>query len=196
MYRLAGMILIMLLLFPLESGAWSPGDVGKSPGSFLLGFGSCYLLHEAGHIAVARSKGYRVGFDGFSIVYPGEDLTDADQLKIATAGFQAQWLASEAAFYYRRDETLTPARDNYTAGVICGHLAITAAYLTVLNKHPQGDVYSAAQVTGLSTAELAAMLAVPAILDAWRLLADDVPAWVPALSLGLKGTGLVAVWAY
>ena len=80
--------------------------------------------------------------------------------------------------------------------MICAHLGISAAYLTFLRNHPQGDTYAMAEATDLSTAQLAALLAIPATLDAWRLFADDVPAWVPALSVGSKGAGLVAIWTW
>jgi len=36
----------------------------------------------------------------------------------------------------------------------------------------------------------------PALLDGWRLFGDQVPRWVPALSIGFKGAALTALWTY
>jgi len=38
--------------------------------------------------------------------------------------------------------------------------------------------------------------AVPAVLDAWRLLGDDVPQWVPMLSVASKGLAATWIWTY
>lgn len=38
--------------------------------------------------------------------------------------------------------------------------------------------------------------AVPALLDGWRLFGDQVPAWIPVLSIGFKGAALTAIWTY
>ena len=39
------------------------------------------------------------------------------------------------------------------------------------------------------------MMAVPAVLDAWRLFGNDVPEWVPALSVMSKGIGAAWIWS-
>ena len=188
--------ILIVLLTPLPAKAWSLSQTGNKTSAFLLGFASGYLAHEAGHVIVASTKGYNVSLDGLTIIYPKANMSESDSLQVSTAGFQAQWLASEAAFLYRSKNELTPTSDNFTAGVVCAHLAITTAYLTVLKNHPEGDSYGTSQTTGLSTGQLAAMIAVPALLDTWRLFGDDVPKWVPALSVGTKGAGLVAIWTY
>ncbi len=187
---------LVALLTPAPAEAWSLRQIGDKTGAFLLGFASGYLAHEAGHYVVAKSKGYNVELDGITITYPDAQMPDSDRLQVSSAGFQAQWLATEAAFLYRGKKKLSPASDNFTAGVISAHLAITTAYLTVLRDHQDGDTYAMAEATELSTGQIAALLAVPAILDTWRLFGDDVPQWVPALSVGAKGAGFIAIWTY
>ena len=196
MKLISTLLILAALLTPAASEAWSLRQVGDKTGAFLLGFASGYLAHEAGHVIVAKAKGYDVALDGVTIIYPNAQMSDADRLQVSSAGFQAQWLVTEAAFLYRSKKELSPASDNFTAGVISSHLAITAAYLTVLRDHQDGDTNAMAEATDLSTGQIAALLAVPAVLDTWRLFGDDVPNWVPALSVGAKGAGFVAIWTY
>jgi hypothetical protein len=191
------LLMLIALFIPQPASAWSLNQVDDAAGAFLAGFAGGYLAHEAGHVLVATSKGYNVDLDGVTLVYHGAKMSDADRLQVATAGFQAQWLVSEAAFFYRNRRTaLSPRPDNFTAGLICSHLAISAAYMTILNRHPEGDTHGISKATGLSTFELALLLAVPATLDTWRLFGDEVPKWVPLVSAGSKGAGLVAIWTF
>ncbi len=196
MKLISSLLILAALLTPAVAGAWSLRQIGDKTGAFLLGFASGYLAHEAGHVLVATAKGYDVELDGVTIIYPDAQMSDSDRLQISSAGFQAQWLATEAAFLYRDKKELSPTSDNFTAGVIGSHLAITTAYLTVLRDHQDGDTYAMAGATDLSTGQIAALLAVPAILDTWRLFGNDVPQWVPALSVSAKGAGFVAIWTY
>ena len=190
------LLFLTFLFTPLTANAWSLSQAGDKTTAFLLGFASGYLAHEAGHVVVAATKGYNVSLDGPTIIYPNANMSESDSLQISTAGFQAQWLASEAAFLYRSKKEMTSSSDNFTAGVISSHLVITTAYLTFLRNHSQGDLSGASEATGISTGQLAGMIAIPALLDTWRLFGDDVPKWVPALSVGAKGTGLIAIWTY
>lgn len=196
MGRIITLIMLTLLLAPITAEAWSLRQIGDKPGAFLLGFASGYLAHEAGHYVVAKSKGYDVALDGVTIIYPDAEMSDADRLQVSSAGFQAQWLTTEAAFLYRGKKELSPTSDNFTAGLISSHLVITAAYLTVLRDNTEGDTYAMSEATDLSTGQIAALLAIPAVLDTWRLFGDDVPKWVPALSVGTKALGFVAIWTY
>ena len=195
--RALGTILIVLLFCSAaDAASWKFSDIGHSSHSFLIGFATGYMAHELGHVLVAKSKGYCVETDGLSVVYP--DLTEGtpDQLQIASAGFQAQWIVSEAALRYRENRRLTHRENNFTAGLVVFHLTATAAYMTVLNDHGKGDTVGAAQATGLSTDQVALIAAIPAVLDGWRLFAKNCPAWVPALSAGAKGVGIFVVWRY
>ena len=108
----------------------------------------------------------------------------------------AQWLISEAALRYRERKKLTEFGDSFNAGLISSHLLITAAYMTVLMNHQDGDLQGASEATGISNDKLAALVAIPAILDTWRLFGKEVPAWVPALSVGAKGVGITMIWTY
>lgn len=190
-------LLIFILLTGLaDAEPWEFSQVKKNGGAFLSGFVSGYAAHELGHIIAARSLGFSTDFDGLTIIYPEARMTDAEHLQIASAGFQSQWLVSEAALRYRQKRELNSFGDSYNAGLICSHLAITTAYLTLLLNHKDGDLQGMSEATGLSNDKLAALIAIPALLDAWRLLGQDVPEWVPALSASSKGVGITIIWTY
>lgn len=182
--------MLMYLQTPARAAGWNPDAVPNNVTSFLLGFAGGIAIHEIGHLAAASVEGYTVHNDGLSLVYSPSFSSRQDRLRVSSAGFQAQWLASETAFYYRAKAP------DLAIGVITSHLAITAAYLTVLNKHPQGDIVSASQASRLSTGQILLIASVPALLDGWRLFGTDVPAWVAPLSIGYKSGCLAAIWTY
>ena len=154
-------------------------------------------LHEFGHIAVAEYHDIDWEYDGLSIVYPDSDFTDSEQLQLASAGFQAQWLVSEIALRkLDGGEFASGGSKAFTRGLVAGHAAITLAYMTFLKDHEDGDIVGMSQATGLSNNELALLVAIPAALDTWRLYGNDVPGWVPKLSLAAKGIGFTAIWTY
>lgn len=196
MKTLLTLLALILLSNPGPANAWSLYQVQDDSKSFLFGLIGGYLAHETGHILVAKSKGYRVTLKGANLTYPQSRMTNSDHFQVSSAGFQAQWLTSEAAFLYRNKKILSLAEDNLTAGLICSHLLISAAYLTVLNNHPDGDLYGMADASSLATGQLAALIAIPAILDSWRLWGEDVPKWVPLLSVSSKGAGLIVAWTF
>lgn len=171
---------------------WSFGEGGAGWERFALGVFSGIAAHEAGHVLVAKSKGYPVSHDGLSLTYPGVNFTRAGQLQLASAGFQTQWLLSELVL---QGEHGKPPRD-FGAGVVASYVGVSAAYLTFLKNQYNGDVYGMSRASGMSHDRIALMLAIPAVLDAWRLLGDDVPAWVPALSVASKGIGAAWIWSY
>lgn len=175
---------------------WEFSRIKKNGGAFLAGFASGYAAHELGHIVVANSLGFDTDFDGLTIIYPDATMTDAEQLQVTSAGFQTQWLVSEAALRYRNGRELTDFGDNYNAGLVVAHLAITAAYMTVLMNHEDGDLEGMSEATGISNDKLAALVAIPALLDTWRLFGSNVPKWVPALSAGTKVIGITMIWTY
>ena len=181
---------------PARADGWTLPGSHSEWGSVVLGIISGLGVHELGHVVVARTKGYSTSFDGLSIVYPDEDLAGADQLQVASAGFQAQWLMTEIALRDSRGRELKTPPGNFAAGVVCAHLGISLAYLTFLKNHKQGDVYGMSEATGYSRTRIATVLAIPAALDAWRLFGNDVPEWVPQASLLGKGLGMVWVWTY
>lgn len=190
--------LLVSALQPMDASgeAWSFDDARPEWGTFAFGLLSGLVAHEAGHYAVATSKGYKVSHDGLSIVYPDAVFRGSDHLKVASAGFQAQWLVTELVFRDRNGKELKEPPGNFGAGVVCAHLGITLAYLTVLKNHPQGDIAGMAQATGRTHNQLALALAIPGALDAWRLFGNEVPEWVPQLSLLSKGIGIYRVWNY
>lgn len=178
------------------SEGWSFDDARPEWGKFALGFIGGIAAHEAGHYVVARSKGYKVSYDGLSIVYPDAKFTDSSHLQIASAGFQTQWLLAELAFRDHTGRERKEPPDNFGAGVVCAHLGITLAYMTVLKNHKQGDIAGMAQATGRSSNQIALALAAPGALDAWRLFGNQVPDWVPSVSFLGKGIGIAGVWTY
>jgi len=175
---------------------WSFDEASQGWGMFALGLASGIGAHELGHYVVATSKGYQVSHDGLSIVYPGAAFTDPDRLQVASAGFQTQWLMAELALRDRNFKELTVTPSNFRAGVVCAHLGITLAYLTVLKDNKQGDVVGMAESTKLSNDRIALALAVPGALDAWRLFGNHVPEWVPQLSVLSKTLGVAWIWTY
>jgi hypothetical protein len=63
-----------------------------------------------------------------------------------------------------------------------------------VKNQPLGDSVGYAEAAGLTTDQVVLRAAIPAVLDAWRLFGDDVPKWVPALSIAAKGIGITAIW--
>ena len=188
--------LLPFICLPLKTygQGWSWDDASQGWGMFVLGLASGYGTHELGHYVVATSKGDKVSHDGLSIVYPGAQFTDAERLQVASAGFQTQWLMAELALRDRDGKERKPG--NFGAGVVCAHLGITLAYQTVLKNNKQGDVVGMAEATKRSNDSIALALAVPGVLDAWRLFGNQVPEWVPQLSLLSKGLGIAWIWTY
>ena len=185
--------LIVLLMPPTVSAESSSEDWGAC----VVGGFSTLVIHELGHMAVASYHDTDFEYDGVTIVYPDADLTESEQLRIASAGFQFQWIAPEIAFgVLSRDKQLTPSSKSFTRGIVAGQIAITLAYMTFLKNHPDGDIQGMSNATGLSNDELALLVAIPAALDSWRLIAKNVPSWVPKLSMAYKGIGIVAIWAF
>jgi hypothetical protein len=197
-FLLAFWVQCVLMVLPLSASAqgWSFNEPGSQWENFALGFASGIAAHEAGHFVVAKSRGYRVSYDGLSITYPGAKLTPASQLQLASAGFQTQWVLSEFALRDKNGREHTKPPGDFGAGVVCSYLGVSLAYLTILKNQDQGDVYGMSNATGLSHDRIALMMAVPAVLDAWRLFGDDVPAWVPTLSVMSKGIGATWIWTY
>lgn len=192
------LLLLIFLFFAGQAVAepWQFHQGRNNSGAFLSGFLSGYAAHELGHIVVAESMGFDAKFDGVTLVYPQADMSDAEHLQVASAGLQMQWLVSEAALRYRQKHKLNGFSDSYNAGLIFSHLTITAAYLTVLKDHKDGDIEGMSDATGLSNDQLAGLIAIPALLDAWRLFGEKVPGWVPAVSLGSKVVGISVIWTY
>jgi hypothetical protein len=190
--------LVLMLLLPARS--WSEGwtlDQSVSGWeSFLLGVASGIVAHEAGHVVVATSKGYKISHDGLSITYPGTNFTRSGQLQLASAGFQTQWVLSELVLRDEHGHEHIKPPGDFGAGVVVSYIGVSAAYLTFLKNQHNGDVYGMARASGYSHDRIALMMAVPAVLDAWRLFGNDVPQWVPALSVMSKGVGAAWIWSY
>ena len=144
------------------------------------------LVHELGHLVLSQGK--HIACDGVAIVYSKSVLTLRGKLRVASAGFQVQWLLSQLAFDQLQKPSTGRSRD-LAAGAILGQLAITAAYLAFLKDDAYGDVTAMAEATGHSRNRIVKFLALPAVLDAWRLWGDP-PSWVPPVDRGAKGCGI------
>ena len=134
------LLILNLLAEPALAEPWQLKRATEKPGAFLAGFLSGYAAHELGHILVAESMGFDADFDGVTLVYPEAQMSDAEHLQVASAGFQAQWLVAETALRYRQKLQMSEFGDSYNAGLVFSHLAISAAYLTILKDHKDGDV--------------------------------------------------------
>jgi hypothetical protein len=191
-------VLFISTFMPMQAygQGWSFDDISTEGEMFALGFASGLGAHELGHYVVATSKGYHVSHDRLSIVYPDATFTDADHLQVASAGFQAQWLMAELALRDHNGNEMKELPSNFRAGVVCADLGITLAYLTILKNQKQGDVVGMAAASKRSNDSIALSLAVPGVLDAWRLFGKGVPGWVPQLSLWGKGLGMAWAWTY
>ena len=184
----------LFLLLTLSSAHVTADLSGTLTGGWIsVGALGMLLTHEAGHMGVAAAMGIDADIDDFTVVYPGENLTPRQQLRIASAGFQTQWLLSEVAFKYLNDGEI--ARRSLAAGAIITHLGISAAYLTFLKDHEDGDIMGIANALGGNKDVVAALVAFPALLDTWRLLGNP-PTWVPSLSVASKGLMATWVWSW
>lgn len=153
-------------------------------------------VHELGHFLVAEVEGAHAYFDGVTVKYKNTDDTDSQNLRLSSAGFQSQWLVSEYAFMNLDQSELDKRARAYNAGLVLGHLGITAAYLTFLKNNDDGDARGIAEVTTLSTDKVIALLAIPALLDSWRLFGKHSPRWTSWTSKGFKTIGLSAIWTF
>ena len=182
----------LFLLLTLSSAHVTADLSGTLTGGWIsVGALGMLLTHEAGHMAVAAVTGINANIDDLTVVYPGENLTPRHQLRVASAGFQTQWLLSEVAFGYLHDAEIS--KRSLATGAVITHLGISAAYLTFLKDHEDGDVMGIANALGRDRDEVAALVAIPALLDTWRLLGNP-PRWVPSLSAASKG--LMAAWVW
>jgi hypothetical protein len=184
--------LVLLFAISLPAAAWKI-DSSDSTDLVLGGIGMV-LGHELGHIGIARSLDIKTDYDGVTVVYPTLTRGSKDQLRVASGGFQAQWLLSELAFHYL-DQANTGAQNDIAAGAVLGHLAITASYLTILKDDEDGDIAGMANTLDSNRNDVALLLAIPAILDAWRLFSTP-PSWLPHVSRASKGLGLTWIWSW
>ncbi len=165
-------------------------------GPLLGGMAATIIGHELGHFAAAEAEGVDAFFEDFTVKYEDQDGTPRQALRLSSAGFQAQWLISEAAFLKLKSPELSASKHAFYSGLVLGHIAISAAYALGLKDHEDGDATGIAAATSYSSDEIALYVALPAAIDAWRLLAGDPPRWLPWASMGSKAIGIAAVWRF
>lgn len=185
---------LALLLFAAPSArAWTPTLEGAAP--LAAGFAAGLGLHEAAHWAVVLSTGQEPHWRGASIVYDTSRMTRREHLFSSSAGTLSNWLTTETAFALTNEDP-----GDFAAGVIFSEILTAAAYVTVLYSHEEGDVTGISKASGVGRPWIAAAMALPAALDAWRLLdAPLKPSWgrvVPVASRSAKALGLVWVLSF
>jgi len=196
-WQLAATLLgVVFVASAARAEGWAIDNSADRWGSFAFGFASGIVAHEMGHMFIATTKGYNVSHDGLSLTYPGAHFTRAGQLQLASAGFQTQWALSELVLRDQNGNEHKRPPSDFGAGVVSSYLGVSLAYLTFLENQQTGDVYGMSNATGLSRDRIALMLAIPAVLDTWRLFGDDVPPWVPAMSVISKGMAAAWIWTY
>ena len=191
-------LLILLCALPLAARAEGVRlDTLKSHWGLVLGGAATTLaIHELGHLMVAGLEGADPYFDGTTIKYREAEGTDEQNLRLSSSGFQAQWITSEYAFHQLRRNDLNQSQRAWNAGLVLGHIGITAAYLLVIQDQDYGDVEGISNATGLSTTEVLGLLTLPAFLDSLRLFGENSPDWLGWTSAGYKAVGITAVWTF
>ncbi len=176
------------VLFAAETTNWK---------SFLGGAITTLAAHEGSHVLAAKAYDADVDLDGLSIVYPGFEPTPKQQMRVASAGFQGQWLASELAFHKLSSPKIQKdqSKKSFYTGMVAGHVIISAAYI-FLKDDVRSDIYAISEVSDLSRNEALALLLIPAGLDAARLWMDNPPKWLKNASISSKGLGIAAVWNF
>ena len=89
---------------------------------FATGVIGMIVGHEIGHFAVAESMNVKAEFDGVTVVYPNSSLTPRQHLRVASAGFQGQWLLSELAFHYLDKPDVE--QHSVATGAVLAHIAL------------------------------------------------------------------------
>ncbi len=162
----------------------------------MAGMSVGWAVHEAGHFVVAASQGGHAHFDGVTITYPHAGFSPRQRLRTASAGFQFQWLVSEAVLLPREARLTDHPVSAFEGGVVSAHLAISATYLAGLYRHPESDVSGISAGSGVPPGQVVVLLAVPALIDGWRLFGRSTPGWLPTLSLSIKGSMVGWVWQF
>ena len=179
--------LILTIIFSSESQTAE----GRDWQAFLGGALTTLAVHESSHYLIAKQYGFDVSFSGLSIVYPDWDPSPQQKMRVSTAGFQGQWIASEIAFAELEKKT----DDAFYQGVVVGHIAISFAY-AVLKEDDTSDIYAISSVSDLSRNQVLALLLVPAGIDAARLRMEAPPKWLRNVSIASKGLSIAAIWKF
>ena len=159
--------------------------------SFLGGALTTLAVHEGSHYFLAKQYGFDVDLSGLSIVYPDWNPSPQQKMRIASAGFQGQWIASELAFAKLEKKE----HDAFYQGIVAGHIAISFVY-SVLKEDDTSDIYAISSVSDLSRNQVLALLLVPASIDAARLWMEAPPKWLRNVSIASKGLGIAAIWKF
>lgn len=159
--------------------------------SFLGGALTTFAVHEGSHYFLAKQYGFDVDLSRFSIVYPDWNPSPQQKMRIASAGFQGQWIASELAFAKLEKK----GDDAFYQGIVAGHIAISFAY-SVLKEDDTSDIYAMSSVSDLSRNQVLTLLLIPATIDAARLWMKTPPKWLKNVSIGSKGLGIAAIWKF
>ena len=196
--KLAFIACLSALIAPVSAHAQLVNfeQIKSNWGYVLGGAATTIAVHELGHFVVAEHEGADAYFDNITVKYRNTDGTDRQGLRLSSAGYQTQWLVSELGFYQLNQQAISDNKRAWNAGLIIGHLGITAAYLSFLKNHEDGDAGGVARATDNSTDKIVALLAIPALLDSWRLFGKHAPKWASWTSQGFKAVGISAIWQF
>jgi hypothetical protein len=188
---------------PANLRAQDPDQPGRSGGTaarFLLGAASGLGVHECGHLLFDGVFGVqpvlkRVDFGGlpFVAISHQADVSGRKEFAISSAGFWMQHLSSEIVL--TRHPELREERAPFLKGMLAFNVLASAAYGTAaLARVGPFERDTRAMAAALRTDErwIAALVLVPAALDAWRYFHPQA-AWAKWLSRGAKVGGVVLI---
>lgn len=193
---LQALALLLSLLNSANAGQFVANQIKENWGITLAGAATTIAIHELGHFMVAGLEDVDASFDGVTVTYRNTENTDRQNLRLSSAGYQFQWLASEYAFSQLDRPQLSARARAWNSGMVLGHIGITIAYLSFLKDHEDGDAVGSSIAAGMSTDQLVGLLAIPAVLDSWRLFGKHSPHWASWASRGFKTIGISAVWTF
>lgn len=197
-HSVAKIVCLSAIILPISAHAQliNIEQIKSSWGLVLGGAATSIAAHELGHFMVAEHEDADAYFDNITVKYRHTDGSDKQNLRLSSAGYQTQWLTSELGFYQLNQANISDNKRAWNAGLVIGHLGITAAYLTFLKDHEDGDARGVSSATDISTDKIVALLAIPALLDSWRLFGQNTPKWASWTSQGFKAVGISAIWQF
>lgn len=168
---------VVLLIAPDTAGATTAraprmSTQGRYWRSFVLGFATSILVHEAGHVVASVALGGRptVGFDNARpTIYSGlnANLSPGRQYVFSSAGLTFQALLDELILDIPHDRGSA-----FERGILAGGIGTTVFYLTVGRSGSVSDVEFMSRTSGLSKAEISMIYGGIAAIHAIRVKYD------------------------
>ncbi len=121
---LIGVILNLGFVTHAVAQAISIDDIKTHWGTTLAGAAATIAIHEAGHFWVAEHEGADAYFDGLTVRYENTNNTAQQNIRLSSAGFQAQWIAAEYALNRLKQNESSAKQRSWNAGLVIGHIGI------------------------------------------------------------------------